>query len=346
MVTVSSNFREAQCLLSIVITANDLTQPLYHLINQIASSSRDQEHFEALIINYSNTPSSKELLDYCSQKLRNFKIISSTEGSRYSAMNIGQRFANGDVLWFIDEECELLGGKDITQVVLDLHQQHPEKLGIGGFIPLSRSIGKAAQVLFAFKKGVLNPTYAKQGTLNTLSPFNASYKRVALEQNKILFPTSSANFTSSELLVDVDLNLFHRSDKKFLELIFAAFRHGLSSTSYNICRDGQSNPLYIYSYILTFYLASFYSRLMGRKVQPASSRSFSTKVMDVIVGILQVPRTFNRLHLPSPLIHTFYLVRNTISKPFIKIYFVSLYHYETYIYPSLYWLFRKLRNRS
>ena len=60
-----------------------------------------------------------------------FKLLSTGEKGVNKARNLGARFAGGDILYFLDDDCFLTDRLHL-QKILNLHQKHKNAAGIGG----------------------------------------------------------------------------------------------------------------------------------------------------------------------------------------------------------------------
>ena len=117
-----------------------------------------------------------------------FKFLVTGEKGVNKARNTGVRFAFGDIVYFLDDDC-LLKSKNHLKEVVDLHQKYKNTAGIGGGYQLK---GKASdvgrfyysQAMEWFKKASID-----KKTTSQLFGGNASYKREVFDKGFLFDPT-------------------------------------------------------------------------------------------------------------------------------------------------------------
>lgn len=290
---------------------------------------------------------------------KDFKVIHLDTEDVARKHQVGLRFSSGNIVWFLNAQHDVHYRQDLINYILELHRCYGDQLGLGGFYELAPHATAKAQALYLIKKNFYQHKLTGISAHCGLICDNASYKRQQLLDQKSsisdLFNEQPNANLKAKFRFDTTLNVIipaHITLKQFLHDAIQKGQHD-SASSYSALKKLQAPSLLVSAFIALYkvsYLLRHYTK--GPKTSPGLITP--TYVLNSISHRLfylrlNLSRTSSPLKLPQGLIDFLYFIRNTTAKPFIKVYFVTLYHYQTYFLPLIkgtYFVPKKRKKRA
>ncbi|MBX2988521.1 MAG: glycosyltransferase family 2 protein [Bdellovibrionaceae bacterium] len=233
--------------LSLVIPTHERFDGLNRLLSSVQMQDFDFSALEILIVfNVGDDPGREKIQALWRERFPHLRTLVCGKRSANRARNLGLREARADVVYFLDDDCELPRDPHLAHV-LDLHDRHPEALAVGG--PYHDPVGNnsCGRVYNRISnEWIIRSHLPDQGTANLLGG-NVSYKKKALVSLNAEFDESmDYGGTETEfhtrllraggrLLFQESLGVFHHPEISWSELSKKAFRQGQFSG-----RDGET----------------------------------------------------------------------------------------------------------
>ena len=247
--------------LSIIIPTHKRAGQVDRLCASIAQQDFPPHRLQLLLVSNLKDKQLRERWDHYRSLPFDFKYYETGQLGVNVARNFGIRFAGGDLIYFLDDDC-LLPNKNHLKELVAAHEKNPQVIGIGGPYKAFNQKKKkelrrkgAEDDFFLEPKGSLSKFYATQAekwmkSFKSASPSNqqvsqllggnASYKREVFDRGFVFDP--SITFGGSEesfnqllieqgwsLLYNEKLYVWHFVHLKARELAKKSFMQGLGA---------------------------------------------------------------------------------------------------------------------
>ena len=233
-------------LLSLIIPTHQRAFQVEKLLKSISKQDFPPEKMEVLLIsNFKDKLLRMKVLDW-EKTFLNFKYKEVGLKSVNKARNMGIRFARGDILYFLDDDCFLPHEQHLKNIV-QAHENHPESAGIGG--PYKTEGNLRGMEKFYHESSELWLDKASRSSKfiafggikqaghqsSQLLGGNASYKKFIFEKGyyfdpAIVFGGSEESFNNSikkyGLIRDENLWVYHHLQLKGFDFIKKSFKQG------------------------------------------------------------------------------------------------------------------------
>jgi len=224
--------------LSVIIPTHKRFFQVSRLMDSLLNQEFPRENLQILLISNLKDKKLKMQCDKWKSCFYDFKYLVVGEKGVNKARNLGIRFAYGDVLYFLDDDC-LLPHKTHLHRVLLSHKTYPHIIGIGG--RYKNKFKMEGMKSFYYQKAVswLNQHAIGEKAFQLLGG-NASYKREAFDRgfnfdSHIVFGGSEESLNRDlvennwELMILDQLSVYHIIDMTFWDLINKSFLQGAGS---------------------------------------------------------------------------------------------------------------------
>ena len=118
-------------ILSVIIPTHNRRESLSHLIEALSRQKTDKKNLQVIVVSNLRDPELTQLSKKWKSAFYDFKLLTSGKRNVNSARNLGIRFAAGDVLYFLDDDC-MPDHPEHLQNLLRLHQIHKNTTAVGG----------------------------------------------------------------------------------------------------------------------------------------------------------------------------------------------------------------------
>ena len=226
--------------LSIIIPTHNRPEQVAVLLESIAKQDFPFENLQVLLISNLRDKALRKQIPYWRSLFFDFKYKEVGLIGVNKARNMGIRFAGGEILYFLDDDCILSGKNHLQNLVLE-HKSKPSVAGIGG--------GYRASEVFLYnldkfyhehsEKWIEEHVFDDKNTSQLIGG-NASYKREIFDKGfyfdpLIAFGGSEESFNealrkeSYTLVYDKKLWVFHVLKLTVFSLIRKGFWQGFNS---------------------------------------------------------------------------------------------------------------------
>jgi glycosyltransferase involved in cell wall biosynthesis len=335
---------------TIIIPTYKSPQSLDLLLKNL-SSLHHSHQLQVICINNIKKMYRAELVYKWTKLFYDFKYINADLRGVNSARNIGIKYALGDILWFLDDDCRLTTNIKSVDQVIELHEDNPNHIGIGGFYIKPDHLKKHNLAYFQMAHYWFRQSILPNADSTMLLGGSASYKRAIFDQG-LLFD-SDIKFGGSEryfneqlieaglkLKVDPTLNVYHDVSMSFTNFLCKAFKQGHTKAfkkdnriESKSLKRACTNKFYQKIYMITFNWGQNQNLPLREKV--------TISIIDIFLYQDFIPLRKAYHYLIPHIVFFLYTIRNCAQKPYFKIYHVSKYHIETYLMPIL----KKMRKR-
>ena len=264
--------------LSIIIPTHKRAYQVVRLLESIAEQEFPYEDLQVLLISNLKDKKLRRQFSHWESVFFDFKYKELGCVGVNKARNMGIRFAGGDILYFLDDDCLLSNKNHLQNLVLE-HKKHPLAMGIGGAYKALESLYGLEKFYHEHsEKWVKEFVSSKKSVSSQLIGGNASYKREVFDKGfyfdpLIVFGGSEEGFNQSLkeegwiLLYSEKLWVFHVVQLNWLSFIRKSFKQGLGSfknrhkfnqeikNGHNIKKDWAflSGPFSFYPFIYAFF---------------------------------------------------------------------------------------------
>ncbi|MCZ0932129.1 MAG: glycosyltransferase, partial [Oligoflexia bacterium] len=223
--------------LSIIIPTHKRFFQVQQLLNSIAEQNFPKRDLQVLLISNLKDKRLRKTISHWERVFFDFKYMETGVKGVNKARNLGIRFARGDILYFLDDDCFLDDKEQLNNLMLE-HKK--EAIGVGGgYKTLEDSYG-----LEKFYQDNTDQWIKRSALLKNQSEQlvggNSSYKREVFDKGfyfdpLIVFGGSEEGFNRSlraqgwTLLFVDKLSVLHKVKLSWLSLIKKSFRQGLGS---------------------------------------------------------------------------------------------------------------------
>ena len=235
--------------LSIIIPTYNRPIQVQQLLRSIAWQNFPSKDLQVLLISNFRDNILRKTSSYWQNLFFDFKYLETGRKGVNKARNMGIRFARGDILYFLDDDC-FLENKDHLSLLVSAHEKPAIGIG-GGYNTLEDSHGLEKfyqdNTEEWIRKAVLEKQtegLSKRGfsgkPVKQLVGGNSSYKREVFDKGfyfdpSIVFGGSEEGFNQSlrdqawNLLFMSELNVLHKLRISWLSFIKKSFKQGLGS---------------------------------------------------------------------------------------------------------------------
>ena len=233
--------------LSIIIPTHNRPFQVQQLLNSIAEQNFPKRNLQVLLVSNLRDKKLREKASYWEDVFFDFKYLEVGRKGVNKARNMGIRFARGDILYFLDDDC-LLDNKDHLSLLVSEHEKSAVGIG-GGYKSLGDSHGLEKFYQENTEQWIKGSSSEKQ--TEQLIGGNASYKRKVFDKGfyfdpSIVFGGSEEGFNRSlraqgwTLLFVDKLSVFHNIKLSWSSFIKKSFKQGLGSAKAYTKEEGYS----------------------------------------------------------------------------------------------------------
>ncbi|MDE0092756.1 MAG: glycosyltransferase family 2 protein, partial [Oligoflexia bacterium] len=265
--------------LSIIIPTHKRFFQVQQLLNSIAEQNFPHKDLQVLLISNLKDEKLRKTLSHWEKVFFDFNYIEVGLKGVNKARNMGIRFARGDILYFLDDDCVLDGIDHLSHLILE-HQK--KAMGIGGDYKTVDTYGLEKFYQDNTDQWIQQHSVAEKSQSEQLVGGNASYKREVFDRGfyfdpLISFGGSEENFNRAlrgqgwTLLFVEKLSVLHRIKLNWFSFIKKSFKQGFGSVKsqfkekklYNLKGEwafwhGDTVSIYSFIYNLFFKLGFFW----------------------------------------------------------------------------------------
>ena len=224
-------------LLSLIIPTHQRVFQVEKLLKSISKQDFPPEKMEVLLIsNFKDKLLRMRILDW-EKTFLNFKYKEVGLKSVNKARNMGIRFARGDILYFLDDDCFLPHEQHLKNI-FQAHEKHSEVAGIGGPYKIGENLRGMEKFYHESSELWLDTASQTDHQSSQLLGGNASYKSFVFDMGYYFDPTivfggSEESFNSSikkyGLIRDKNLWVYHHPQLKGFAFIKKSFKQGVGA---------------------------------------------------------------------------------------------------------------------
>jgi glycosyltransferase involved in cell wall biosynthesis/organic radical activating enzyme len=332
-------------IISVIIPTLYPKGNLDKLIDSIANSAEAKEQIQLICVNnykkYSKLPFTKKWKN----KFLDFKYITSEIAGANSARNLGIRYAQGEIIVFIDDDC-IIDDDYYFQKIISDHNSRKNISGIGGLYTASGNMSAAGKAYFKIADHWLQKSiYNEEEQLTrSLIGGNCSYKSEIFNEGFNFDPRvtyggtevslNHALFTfGKKLSLNKNIKNQHYLKINIFNFMKKAFLQGRGKA------HNEDNLDLIKSNNLQKLEKGFYFNLYDVffNLGLENNKKSDLKIVKFFKSIVYSPPIKSYLwkirHF-STIIFNFIFYK-VLMRPVYKLFFMSKYHYETYLIPCL-----------
>ena len=223
--------------LSIIIPTHKRPLQVQQLLNSIAEQNFPRRDLQVLLVSNLKDKILRKIIPHWEKVFFDFKYMETGMKGVNKARNMGIRFARGDILYFLDDDC-LLDNKDQLSNLMLEHKK--ESIGIGGgYKTLEGSEGLEKFYQDNTDQWIKHSAFSKNQS-EQLVGGNSSYKREVFDRgfyfdSSIVFGGSEEGFNRSlraqgwNLLFVDKLSVLHKVKLNWFSFVRKSFKQGLGS---------------------------------------------------------------------------------------------------------------------
>jgi glycosyltransferase involved in cell wall biosynthesis len=170
--------------LSIVIPTHRRPEHLKRLLLSLCDQFTDT--YEVIVVSNFAHPDTQKAVEQTRPRFRDLKYFVTGEKGVNKARNLGLSKSSGEIVYFLDDDCELIA-TDHLQRVLRAHETHAGALAVGGHYVLPFPSGSAASAYHQVALTWMSPDAEIPRASWKLVGGNVSYKRQLLSQSGCQF---------------------------------------------------------------------------------------------------------------------------------------------------------------
>ncbi len=227
-------------ILSVIIPTHNRFFQVNLLIKSLLEQEFSRTDLQVLLVSNLKDKRLRKQSKEWEKLFYNFKYLEVGSKGVNKARNMGIRFASGEVLYFLDDDC-LLAHKDHLNQILSAHKRYPYTIGIGGGYKTKLELKGMNQFYHDQSlKWLEKQEFGGNQKISQLIGGNASYKREIFDKgfsfdSQILFGGAEESFNrllienGYELLFFKNLYVYHIVKLDFLEFMKKSFLQGAGS---------------------------------------------------------------------------------------------------------------------
>ena len=266
--------------LSIIIPTHKRAFQAQMLLNSIAKQNFAYKDLQLLLISNLKDKTLRKVTAHWNRVFFDFKYLEVGAKGVNKARNLGIRFARGDILYFLDDDC-ILDDKDHLNKLLLEHEKSAIGIG-GGYKAFNNSHGLKKFYQENANQWMQSSALPKDKS-SQLVGGNASYKKKVFDKgfyfdSSIIFGGSEESFNQALIkqgwtLLFIDkLSCLHNVQLNWLLFIKKSFKQGIGSVKnhsktedlYSLKKDwaflhGNNTSIYFFAYNLFFKLGFFWA---------------------------------------------------------------------------------------
>ena len=238
--------------LSVVIPTHKRPFQAACLIESLRKQDFLREKLQILLVSNLREKQLEKMAEEWREQFYDFKYLVSGKIGVNKARNLGIRFAGGDIIYFLDDDCAL-PGKDHLKKLVKEHELRPEAAGIGGGYRSPHELHGLEKFYYGLAEEWTQKSSSGRESAFQLAGGNSSYKREVFDRgfnfdSQISFGGSEEGFNSAlisrgrKLFFSDEFSVYHFVKISFLQLIKKSFLQGKGSFL-NRYRSGQALSL-------------------------------------------------------------------------------------------------------
>jgi glycosyltransferase involved in cell wall biosynthesis len=312
-------------LLSVVIPTFNSPPSLGKLLSSLSRQELQNNKLQVICVNNIKKSFKSDLAKQWSVYFYDFKYFNSEKIGANSARNTGIRFSSGEIIWFLDDDCELVSDNSYIQRIIQLHKEYPEVVGIGGQYYSPDLLNKLSQTYFDMTNQWLDQSLIGHYFTSNLIGGNASYKREIFDNGMrfdthLVFGATELSLNKqitdngNKLILKKSLNVIHHQHLNIFMFLKKAYKQGQGKAYLGIPFHNEVTTIPPNLYVKLYGL--FFKLGFNREVKNVSKKNF------FFIEIIQGSK-----------IYIFF--RHYISHAVIKVLHMAIYHHSTYLLPAL-----------
>ena len=223
--------------ISVIIPTHRRVKQVEYLIRSLRDQIFPKEKLQVLLISNLKDHSLRKKSGQWKKEFYDFKYMETGEKGVNKARNLGIRFAGGDILYFLDDDCILPSEDHLTQLVAR-HQKLTGVAGIGGGYKTADMLKGISQFYYEQQEHWMSAVSGDSCKTSQLIGGNASYKREVFDKgfsfdSRIVFGGSEQSFNhllvsnGYSLMLFRELDVYHDVRINVLSLIQKSFQQGM-----------------------------------------------------------------------------------------------------------------------
>ncbi len=318
-------------LLSVVIPTFNSPPSLSRLLLSLSRQELQGARLQVICVNNITKSFNHNLVNQWSSKFYDFKYLNSEKVGANCARNTGIRFSSGEIIWFLDDDCELTSDNTYILKIIQFHKDYPDASGIGGQYFAPDFQNKRSKAYFNMTNQWLEQSLISHYLTTNLIGGNASYKKDIFDKgmrfdSRIVFGATEISLNkkiiknNNTLILKKSLSVIHHQNLNIFSFLKRAYKQGQGKAYLNIpfhSEVTETSPNIHGSLYGLFFKLGYTKQVKGMK----KSNFF---FMEIIKG----SKTF--LALRRLLLNIYIFLRHYISHFVVKISHMAIYHYNTY----------------
>ena len=234
--------------LSILVPTHRRPFQAQQLLKSIAGQDFPKEDLQVLLVSNLKDKKLRKAVSYWEKIFFDFKYLETGLKGVNKARNLGIRFARGDIIYFLDDDC-LLQNKGHLKLLVAEHEKSAIGIG-GGYKSLENSHGMEKFYQDNTDQWIKSSSVLKDQSAQLVGG-NASYKREVFDKgfyfdSSIVFGGSEESFNRSlraqgwTLLFMDKLSVLHKVRLSWPAFIKKSFKQGMGSAKSHTREEGYS----------------------------------------------------------------------------------------------------------
>ena len=223
--------------LSIIIPTHRRFFQVQRLLSSVLEQDFPRSDLQVLLVSNLQDRKLTEMVSYWEEKFFDFRYMETGLKGVNKARNLGVRFARGDILYFLDDDC-VLDKKDHLKSLISAHRS--PAIGIGGGYKTSEVAFGKEEFYQDNTEQWIKRSSSPMGQSEQLIGGNSSYKREVFDRgfyfdSTIVFGGSELGFNKSlrlqgwNLSYEDRLSVLHKLSLSWNSFIRKSFKQGLGS---------------------------------------------------------------------------------------------------------------------
>jgi glycosyltransferase involved in cell wall biosynthesis len=232
-----SSKQNSDVALSLIVPTHRRANKLKTLLRSLSHQDFPRDQYEIFVVSNFIDPEARGVAELFKKDLPRLHYVELGQKGVNASRNHGLDLANGDVIYFLDDDCELVAPHHLKTVV-ELHADFPDATAIGGSYLLPEGSSLAAQAYHWASSRWISPPLSKWKESWRLVGGNVSYKKSRLRAAGVQFDPGiifGGSETEMHLRLEAaqhqgvlhsDIFLRHRCEIGLKDLISKGFRQG------------------------------------------------------------------------------------------------------------------------